>query len=409
MLPKFNIVLFFLHNSLKTIDYCNIPVYFSVMKEKKYNNTKLAISVAKSVLSFILLLCFVHFGFSLKLVNFLKPFIPNNYILLLIYSFGILLGFIIIFFPIDFYSGYKLEHKYNLSNQSVIVWLKENLKGFILSLILGTPVLLMFYFIMVNYTDIWWMLFAIILFFFSVILAIVLPVFILPLFYKVTPIEDEELKEDIKKIASKSGFKITNVYKFDMSKNTKRANAALTGLGKSKRIILGDTLLESCTKSEIVSIVAHELGHYKHKHIILNIIMGTLSSFLTLFIISVLYKNSLKWFGFENLTDIAAFPLLALWGTLIGLIQTPFMNYLSRKFEYQADSYVLEILKESSSFISALKKLSKQNLSDDNPNPFVEWYFYSHPSNIKRINAIKYCEEKLKIHSKPASSAEAVT
>ena len=174
-----------------------------------------------------------------------------------------------------------------------------------------------------------------------------------------------------------------------MSKNTKKANAAFTGLGKTKRIILGDTLLNDYTKDEIETVIAHELGHYKHKHIVKNLIFGTVSSFLTFFIISILYKNSLSWFDFENITQIAALPLLSLWAMIIGLIQSPIGNILSRKYEYEADRYAIESTGKPESFKNTLNKLTDQNLGDREPHPFIEWFFYSHPSIKNRINAIK--------------------
>lgn len=174
-----------------------------------------------------------------------------------------------------------------------------------------------------------------------------------------------------------------------MSKNTKKANAAFTGLGKTKRIILGDTLLKDYSKDEIETVIAHELGHYKHKHIAKNIVFGTVSSFLTFFVISILYKNSLSWFDFEYITQIAALPLLSLWAMLIGLIQSPIGNILSRKYEYEADRYAIETTRKPESFINTLNKLTNQNLGDREPHPFIEWFFYSHPSIKNRVKAIQ--------------------
>ena len=180
-------------------------------------------------------------------------------------------------------------------------------------------------------------------------------------------------------------MRVENVYKFDMSKNTKKANAAFTGLGKSKRILLGDTLLENYSKDEIETVIAHEVGHYKKKHIIKNIIIGTASSFLTLFVIAVLYENTIGIFGFNSITEIAALPLLSLWGAVIALIQSPLSNILSRKFEYEADEYAVTVTGKAAPYISTLEKLTEQNLGDKDPHPFIEWFFYSHPSIKNRI------------------------
>jgi STE24 endopeptidase len=268
-------------------------------------------------------------------------------------------------------------------------WIWEKLKETLVGGAIGLPVLLVFFYALQKFGHIWWLPFAIILFLFSVILARIVPVWIMPLFYKITPVDNEELKERIIKLSVDAGLKIENVFKFDMSKNTKKANAAFTGLGKTKRILLGDTLLDSYDNDEIETVIAHEVGHYKHKHILKNIVIGTVSSFLILFLIAYFYEISIEWFHFTNITQIAALPLLSLWGMLIGIIQSPLSNMISRKFEYEADQYAVESTDKKEAFIRTLNKLNDQNLGDNDPHPFVEWFFYSHPSIKKRIESIK--------------------
>lgn len=356
---------------------------------KKYNNTKLAIGIGEGIISFILLLLFIWLGYSFELESYLSEYFSNPYLLFLAFLFVIGLVGSILSFPISYYTGFYLEHKYNLSNQTLVKWIWENFKGMLVSLVIGIPILLTFYYVLNTFYSLWWLPFATLMFFISVVLSQIFPIIIFPIFYKITPIENEDLKERIKLLAGNAKLKIENVYKFDMSKNTKKANAAFTGLGKTKRIILGDTLLENYSLEEIETVIAHELGHFKKKHIIKNIVIGTASSFLTLFIIASLYQISLSWFGFESIAQIAALPLLALWSTLIGLVQSPLGNILSRKFEYEADEYAITETKNPGAFINTLEKLTDQNLGDKDPHPFVEWFFYSHPSIKNRIAAIK--------------------
>lgn len=355
------------------------------MDYKKYNNTKLIISTTKSIIAFILLLFFVYSGYSAKLVEILTTYSTNNYYLLLIYAFILGLTASILSFPLNYYSGFYLEHKYNLSNQNFWQWIWEKTKASLVGLVIGVPLLLAFYFTLNQFGNLWWLPFSIIIFILSVVLAQILPTLILPLFYKISPIENEELITKIKRIASDAKLNVENVFRFDMSKTTKKANAAFTGLGRTKKILLGDTLINNFNEDEIETVIAHELGHYKHKHIIINILVGTITSFLTLFIISVLYNLSISWFGYNNITDVGALPILSLWATLIGLIQTPLTNMLSRRHEYQADEYAVRVTNKKEIFINTLRKLTEQNLSDKNPHPFVEWFFYSHPSTEKRI------------------------
>ena len=373
---------------------------------KKYNNIKLAIGIGEGIFSFILILLFVWLGYSLQLEFFLSNYFANSYLLFI--SFVLVIGFIgsILSFPVSWYSGFFLEHKYNLSNQTFWKWIWEGLKGFLVSLVIGIPILLTFYYVLNTFYSLWWLPFAIIMFLISVVLSQIFPVLIFPIFYKITPLEDENLRAQITNLAKNAKLKVENVYKFNMSKNTKKANAAFTGLGKTKRIILGDTLLNNYSMEEIETVIAHELGHYKNKHIIKNIIIGTASSFLTLFLIALLYQNSLDWFGFESITQVSALPLLALWSMLVGIIQTPLGNILSRKFEYEADEYAVIETKNPFAFKKTLEKLTDQNLGDKEPHPFVEWFFYSHPSIKNRIAAINQFAVKNDLNVQPELKAE---
>ena len=356
---------------------------------KKYNNTKLAIGISKGVISFILILLFVGLSYSTTLVDYLSGYISNSYLLFIAFVFAVGVATSILFAPVNYYTEFYLEHKYNLSNQTFIKWIIENLKGLLVSTLIGVPILLFFFYVLNKFGSMWWLPLAAGLFIISVVLGRIAPVLILPLFYKVSPIDNNELKERIERLAKDAGIKVENVYKFDMSKNTKKANAAFTGLGKSKRILLGDTLLENYTQDEIETVIAHEMGHYKKKHIIKNIILGTVTSFLTLFMVAFLYENTIALFGYNSITEIAALPVLSLWAALIGLIQSPFDNILSRKFEYEADEYAVIATNKPLPYISTLEKLTEQNLADKDPHPFVEWFFYSHPSINNRINALK--------------------
>ena len=359
------------------------------MDSKKYNNVKLGVSIGKGITSFIMILLFVVTETSTTLQAYLAGIFSNIYLQFISFAAvtGVAAG--IIFFPVNYYSEFYLEHKFNLSNQTFFKWIWEDMKSLLVSLVIGVPILLLFFYLLNKFQQLWWLPFAIMLFVISVLLARIVPIFILPLFYKITPLENEDLKNRIQKLAVEAGIKVESVFKFNMSKNTKKANAAFTGIGKSKRILLGDTLLENYSEDEIETVIAHELGHYKRKHIIKNIFIGTASSFLMLYLIAVLYSLSLSWFGFNSIVQIAAMPLLSLWAMLIGLILSPLSNILSRKFEYEADEYAVSSTNKKAAFISTLEKLTDQNLGDKDPHPFVEWFFYSHPSINNRVAAIK--------------------
>lgn len=355
---------------------------------KKYNNIKLGISVGKGIFSFFAILAFVYFDFSKELETYLSNFAANQYLLFLLFLSVVGVFSAIIGFPLKYYVEFYLEHKYELSNQTIWKWLLEDLKGLLVGSIIGIPIMLLFYWVMLTFGSLWWLVFSIAMFFISVVLAQIIPIIILPIFYKVTPIENDEIKARVFKLAKDVKMKVENVFQFDMSKNTKKANAAFTGLGKTKRIILGDTLLENYSEDEIETVLAHEFGHYKHKHIIKNLFIGTFTSFITFYILAVLYEFSLPWFGFTQITQISALPILSLWGMIVGLISTPIGNIISRKFEYEADEYAIKVTNKPEAFINTLEKLNDQNLGDKQPHPFVEWFSYSHPSVAKRKGKI---------------------
>lgn len=355
---------------------------------KKYNNIKLRIGIGKGIFSFFAILAFVYFGYSSELESYIRLYAENQYFLLLLFLFTVGIFSSVISFPVKYYVEFYLEHEYELSNQTIGKWLWEDFKGLLVGSAIGIPILLLFYWVMLTFGSLWWLVFSIAMFFISVVLAQIVPIIILPIFYKITPIENEEIKKRILILAKDVGMKVANVFQFDMSKNTKKANAAFTGLGKTKRIILGDTLLDNYTEDEIETVLAHEFGHYKHKHIIKNLFIGTFSSFITFFAIASLYEISLTWFGFKEITQISALPILSVWAMLIGLLTTPIGNIISRKFEYEADEYAIKITNKPESFINTLEKLNDQNLGDKEPHPFVEWFFYSHPSVAKRKDKI---------------------
>ena len=180
---------------------------------------------------------------------------------------------------------------------------------------------------------------------------------------------------------------VAGIFTFNLSKSTKKANAGFTGIGKSKRIILGDTLMEHFSDDEIETVFAHELGHYVHGHIWKNIFVGTLSIYIGLFITSKLYSASLEWFGFSTIDQFAALPLLVLWLGVYSVITSPISNVLSRKYEFEADKYAVKKTGNVSAFTSTMRKLAEMNLADVAPHPIIEFLFYSHPSIEKRIHA----------------------
>ncbi len=364
---------------------------------KRYNKIKLAVSLFETVLSFAVILVVLLAGYSTRLETFSFSLTTSPYIALLIFAaaLGLITG--IISFPLGFYSGFILEHKYHLSNQTVRQWLWEHVKGILVSVPIAVPLLLVFFFFLRAYQTQWWLPVAIVMFVVSILLSKIAPVVIMPLFYKFIPLEEGELKEKILALCRETNqpeadpppaeMNVKGIFTFNLSKTTKKANAGFTGIGKSKRIILGDTLMQHFSNDEIETVFAHELGHYVHGHIRKGIIVGTLSIFIGLYATSLFYEMSLHWFGFTSPAQLAALPLLTLWLGVYSLVTSPLSNMLSRKHEFQADRYALERTGKTEAFISTMKKLAEMNLADTAPHPLVEFLFYSHPSIEKRIRA----------------------
>lgn len=352
---------------------------------KKYSRTHQILSLTGSIIFFAVLVILVFSGLSKEIESIAYIYTSNKYFALLIFLGIIGAGQGIINFPLDFYSGYILEHKYNLSNQSIGGYFKEKLKGFALGLVIGIPVLFAFYYILSNSGDMWWLVLGIVMFMFSILLGRIAPTVIMPLFYKFVPVENEEIKNRLTMLCKKTGVKVQGIFTFDMSKNTRKANAAFTGIGKSRRIILGDTLMSNFSVSEIETVFAHEAGHYTKRHILKLMAVSTLMTFLGLYITAKIYEASLGYFGFTAVNEIAALPLLFLYLSLYGLVTTPISNIQSRMYEWEADTFALETTKDRESFISSMEKLAEQNLADKTPNRIIEFLFHSHPSLEKRI------------------------
>ncbi|MGA2668501.1 MAG: M48 family metallopeptidase [Ignavibacteria bacterium] len=360
---------------------------------KKYEKIKLITGITESIVSFVLLLLFVALGYSRKLELYAYSYSSNPYFALLIYIFILGVLSAVLSFPVDYFFGYRLEHKFGLSNLTFFKWITEGLKSAGVGIVLGVPILMLFFYMIMNYY-LWWLWFGCVIVVYTILLVQLAPVLIFPLFYKFKPIENESLKRRILDLCDRIGFKVKGVFTFDMSKTTKKANAAFTGLGRTKRIILGDTLVSGFSEDEIETVFAHEVGHYKKGHIKKNIFISFFSTFAGLFILSKVYSLLLPKFGFTEVWDIGALPVLVLIASVFGFIMKPAGAYISRKFEYEADRFALDTTQNLPVFRSVMEKLAFQNLSDEEPNKLVEFWSYSHPSVKRRIAAAeKYYKE----------------
>jgi STE24 endopeptidase len=308
---------------------------------------------------------------------------------LLVAGFGLIfgLGYFLLSLPLSYYEGFVLPHRYDLSNQDLKGWIQDQVKGILVGGILGGLVLEIIYAVLRFAPETWWLWAAGILLVFNVILANLAPVLLMPLFFKFEPLGEEhaELKERLIQLAERAGAHVRGVYKFDMSRRTKAANAALTGLGNTRRIILGDTLLDEFSNDEIETVLAHELGHHVNKDIPMGIVVESLTTLLGLYVASLVLEWGVGLFGFSGPADIAGLPLFILVIGLYSLITMPLSNAFSRWRERRADRYALQATHKPEAFASAMTRLANQNLADADPEPWVEVLLYSHPALNKRI------------------------
>jgi STE24 endopeptidase len=354
---------------------------------KEYGRIKRRMMLVDLFLSGLYMIAWLFFGWSKVLRDWISQYTTNEWLVVLL--FVIIFGGIlfIIDLPLSFYQGYVLPHRYNLSNQKFLDWIKDEIKGIFVGGVIGLFVLEIIYVILRAYPTTWWLWAAGILLVFNVILANIAPTLIMPLFNKFIPLGEEhaELADRLLQLAKRSGTYVRGVFKFDMSKRTKQANAGLTGLGNTRRIILGDTLLTEFTTDEIETVMAHELGHQVNKDIPLGILFGSFITLVGLYIASVGLNWGVEYFNFTGPADIAAFPLFVLVLGLFGLLTMPLENGFSRWRERRADEYALTLTHNGVAYASALKRLANQNLADAEPEAWVEWLLYSHPALGKRI------------------------
>jgi STE24 endopeptidase len=358
-------------------------------RAKTYNRLRLLLGLCSSALTFLLLVALVALHWSTVLADWARSVVPGTYGALLAFVCATALLQAAITLPLGFILGYSVEHRYGLSNQSLGRWAWERLKGILVSAPLAGALIIALYASMELCGDFWWAALGLLLVLVNVLLARIAPVFLFPIFYKVAPLENGPLKERIVALCANAGFRYEGIFSFNLSKNTRKANAAFTGIGKAKRILLGDTLLKDFTDEEIETIVAHELGHYVRHHLLIGIVVGTAATFAGLFVAARLYSASLTIAGFTGPTDLAALPLLAIWLSLFALATMPLGNMLSRRHEREADTFAVQTTGNAPGFASALRKLAARNLADPNPHPLIEFLFYSHPSIGRRLRMVE--------------------
>jgi len=355
---------------------------------RQYNRAKRWLEISDLVLGFGFLIVLLATGWTNWLRDLAVRLGGDHYpIQLFFYVLFLCVISKVLNIGLDFY-GFRLEHHYGLSNQKLGSWIRDEAKRWLVGLVLVTILSEIVYGLMRISPDRWWLYGWLIFICLFIFLAQLAPVVLFPLFYKFIPLQNEELKARLVRLGERAGTRVRGVYEWKLSEKSKKANAALTGLGRTRRIILADTLLENYNNDEIEAVLAHELGHHVHKHILKSIAVEAVVTLAGFWAASWALQYAIQDLQmFQHLTDFANLPLLVLVSSALSLLLMPALNAYSRFAERQADRYCWSSVSNIAPYVSAMEKLNKQNLGESNPSRLVEILFHSHPPVSKRIAA----------------------
>jgi STE24 endopeptidase len=291
--------------------------------------------------------------------------------------------------PLGFYQGFLLERRYGLATETAGRWLRDHLKAGAIALAFGLLGSNLVYFVLARWPDWWWAIAASAFSFATIVFANLAPILLLPLFYRFTPLERESLRARLVALAERAGARVVGAYEWRVSDRTRKANAALTGLGRTRRIIVSDTLLAEYSDDEIEVILAHELAHHVHRDIWKGIAYETALTFAAFCLAQRALVAFAPAIGLEGPADPAGLPLLLLAGGALSLVVLPAVNAISRAHERRADRYALRLTGNVAAFVSAMRRLSAQNLAEDNPSLIARLLYYTHPPIRERIAAAR--------------------
>lgn len=363
---------------------------------QKYHGMKYRIIFAGLLLDIVLLLGLLYSRLTFVMKEAAYSAVADHAVLgntLFVTGLGIFSY--IIHLPLNYFNGFVWEHKFGLSNQTVGQWLKDDLKKSVFGLVLSIVLVCVIYWFLGRMEHGWWLAAGCFWLLLSFVLAKLTPNVIVPLFYKYKNIDNEPLKQRIHQMFKDCKTTLKDIYAIDFSSKTKKANAFICGLGNSRRVVLSDTLLSEFADDEIEAVVAHELGHYRHQDILKLLAVNTAVTFGGLYVIDKILKGAAGYFGFSGINDIASLPLFILVFSVFGMLLSPLLNWYSCRLEKAADRFSLEMTGKPNVFIAMMNKLGQMNLSEFQPNRFIEIFFYDHPPLQKRIEFAREFNNRL--------------
>ncbi len=339
------------------------------------------------VVSWVLLFCLQFGGFSRAITAWAQHQADHPVAILALYLliFGPLTY--VVALPLHVYRSYFLEHRFGLSRLTPVGWLTRELKHLAVGTVFGFALAQGLYALLRVAPDTWPLWATLAWLFVSVLMARVFPTVLLPIFYKTSRLENPDLEERLLRLCRRVGVLAMGVFRFDMGAETRKANAALAGLGKTRRVLLSDTLLENFPADEIEGVLAHELAHHHYRHILKGLAIATLGSLFVFWLTSQAARFWVNALELEGLPDPAGLPILMLWLSVLAFASQPIQNGISRLFEWEADRFAVRMSESPGTFAAALRRLGDLNLADPAPPAWIEWFFYDHPAIHRRIAA----------------------
>ena len=330
----------------------------------------------------VLLLAFLFSGASHQLAGFLpfaSPWSAALYLLILAFGYGIIMA------PLGYYRDFVLSHRYGLSTQNVAGWLKDKAKTLSLGLSLGLCIVIVIYWLMGHLPALWWLVASLIMFLLSLFLTWLTPTIVIPLSFKLGPLEDGELKGRLANLARGAGVDIKDVLIMNLSSKANTANAMLSGWGKSRRVIISDTLLQGYSWDEIEVSFAHELGHHLHHDVPKLMAIQTVTFLLAFYLANLALEAGVGLFSFQGINDVAGLPWLVLILVGVTLVFQPLLGWYRRHIELAADKAALKLSHNPQAFINLMTKLTDQNLTEAEPRRWAKVLFYDHPTYNERV------------------------
>lgn len=359
-------------------------------KTRDYNVEHTKFEFVSSIFNNVFFLFFIFMFLNIYntwVLSFDLPFIVTGLVFFLLLSYAET----IISMPFNLYNTFKIENKYGFNTMTLRLWITDTVKSLIISTLLMSLLIAVGLYLIQKSPYLWWLWVWCFFLVFGIFMMYISPYVIEPLFHKFTPVADPELESGIRVLMEKVGIKVSRVFTMDASKRTKHTNAYFTGIGKVKRIVLFDTLIEKMDQDEILSVLAHEAGHWKKKHVLKHIIVTEVIALIVIFVAYRLLQSDflVELFHIDQGSFFAKLVILGFIGSLVSFPFSPLFHYFSRRHENEADRFAYELTGNGESMITSLVKLSKDNLSNLHPHPLYALFHYSHPPVLERMRRIK--------------------